>query len=816
MQVIGSMGKKNFNKPILKTKKKIMKKQLFFLLVLAFTFSIGTNVKSQDNSVRSDNEGTYQLPFNHKFVPSNVNTNSNGTGVPVDKAPFVRVPLNENSKVTVSRNGDVKSAPLNKEATRFVESNNNIPNLTSNVNAPELSSVRDASSVQQDDSRAIFTVITNNGFFTTSPITPSGSRKYQRILYIIRPQDLAAAGFGSTTISSIGWDYYAQNAGGSQTIATNHNVKVYMQLTPDSTVLSKSGVWATAITGMTKVKDGTMSIPAGLGPFTIDLPVGGPGTSAFNYTAGMGIFVAIESETVTNIAPCGTNPLGSATPYANVTAGTNKCLFYRDGTACPLYNDTQSVAMNLISSVRPQTRLGNSQIDAVIAGPIYSLGKAAVCGPCPDSNLIFVNVFHEVDRLDTIIVTTTIKNVAGGGTKYQYIDTAIVDSIAWLIGGYLYPKGSVVCKLDSITVSVRVKGSEDVTGNNMSGYLKKSTLNDWNQAQPNGVLDGGVGFTGATGDFVADFYTPCTIPIGAVDLSFNIISTSQPYNVLIYASDNDTLKPGAVLFTSPGQTTPATAGIHRITYKLPSAVMVGPGYYFVGIRQSATLNIGFGFQNESPIRFGTFFFASPSGSNVWFDFADQGADFLLDIAPRTIADLQMKVFTEGFYQGNGVMIGDTMSVVVKSATTKKTVDSVKAYVGSNGVGTFNFYLVNCDSSYYWNVRHRTSISTFSRLTQKFDVCNKSYNFTDAANKAFGSNQVQYPNDNNAITFTMYTGNPNQDACVDATDVSQIDNDAFNFVAGYVSTDVNGNGIVDVIDLSLADNNAFNFVCVAAP
>jgi hypothetical protein len=47
-------------------------------------------------------------------------------------------------------------------------------------------------------------------------------------------------------------------------------------------------------------------------------------------------------------------------------------------------------------------------------------------------------------------------------------------------------------------------------------------------------------------------------------------------------------------------------------------------------------------------------------------------------------------------------------------------------------------------------------------------------------------------------------------------VSLIDNDAVNFVSGYVVTDITGDNFVDASDFSIADNNAANFVSVSRP
>ena len=68
-------------------------------------------------------------------------------------------------------------------------------------------------------------------------------------------------------------------------------------------------------------------------------------------------------------------------------------------------------------------------------------------------------------------------------------------------------------------------------------------------------------------------------------------------------------------------------------------------------------------------------------------------------------------------------------------------------------------------------------------------------------------------DNRVPNYKVYV---NQDGIIDGADLSIADSDAFNFVSGYVASDVNGDNIVDGSDLTIINNNAYNFVTVAKP
>ncbi|MBI5728119.1 MAG: T9SS type A sorting domain-containing protein, partial [Ignavibacteriales bacterium] len=65
-------------------------------------------------------------------------------------------------------------------------------------------------------------------------------------------------------------------------------------------------------------------------------------------------------------------------------------------------------------------------------------------------------------------------------------------------------------------------------------------------------------------------------------------------------------------------------------------------------------------------------------------------------------------------------------------------------------------------------------------------------------------------------WCLYSGDANQDGIVDFGDLTLIDNDSYNFMSGYLVTDVNGDQYVDFGDLTICDNNSYNFVQVMKP
>lgn len=115
-------------------------------------------------------------------------------------------------------------------------------------------------------------------------------------------------------------------------------------------------------------------------------------------------------------------------------------------------------------------------------------------------------------------------------------------------------------------------------------------------------------------------------------------------------------------------------------------------------------------------------------------------------------------------------------------------------------------------SYWLVVKYKNSIETWSAAQYSFTSgAANNYDFTTAQSQAYGNNLV-----NIGGTWAMFSGDVNNDCVVDASDISLLDNDAFNFASGCVVTDLNGDCVVDASDISIADNNGFNFVACFKP
>ncbi|CAN5464241.1 hypothetical protein BH10BAC5_BH10BAC5_10710 [soil metagenome] len=422
---------------------------------------------------------------------------------------------------------------------------------------------------------------------------PQGSQRYIRTSFLITAQEMSDAGFPSgTAINLIGFKYSA-----AQSLATTGNFLVYLQNTADVTWNKPNTTWTNGTDGvidpMTLAHNNPITIPAAIGNF--DIPFSGGST--FIYTGGS-LYIAYEYQNA-----AGTLSTGNV-------AFCNTVLV--NGLRNAFSTTTLPTTISGISSFRPYTRLGNPLTDVVEVTQVYTLGKAPNPFGVP---FTFSSLVKNNDPApQTFNVVVTVKDSASGTVRYTRTDavTGLASGASQEIFYTNYtPPGN---ENDSITVSIAPQPGETFTGNNTLKKISRINPNTYSYAQKF-TNDGGVGFTGATGDFVARFVTNSSNSINQIDVNF--AAGGQPFQVGIW--DNGGVPGGPPvnnIFTSASQT--SAAGVFTVLVSPPVAVT---GDFFVGVKQTGTVNVSFAFQTETPIRDSTFYFTSPTGGAVWTDFA---------------------------------------------------------------------------------------------------------------------------------------------------------------------------------------------------
>lgn len=203
--------------------------------------------------------------------------------------------------------------------------------------------------------------------------------------------------------------------------------------------------------------------------------------------------------------------------------------------------------------------------------------------------------------------------------------------------------------VDSNLISVILPSDDDVSNDTMT-ILQDPSVNTYslgyrNPGVRNPVFDGGVGFTGATGDFVAKFLCSQPSSLNQVKVYFSgtLGNAGQPYRIVVFADDSGGTRPGSLIYTSPLYTSvPGGFDTKAILPDVPVS-----GNFYVGLRQTGTVNLGFAFQSENPVRENAFFSTSPQGSVNWEDFSATGSPYKFLIEPRlrVAKDLSANVFT---------------------------------------------------------------------------------------------------------------------------------------------------------------------------
>jgi pectate disaccharide-lyase len=171
--------------------------------------------------------------------------------------------------------------------------------------------------------------------------------------------------------------------------------------------------------------------------------------------------------------------------------------------------------------------------------------------------------------------------------------------------------------------------------------------------------------------------------------------------------------------------------------------------------------------------------------------------------------LNLTAFIEGPTNSGGTAMRNDfwpLAVTVELNSSVSPYALVEAKTGNlstSGVGTFTFTKAADATPYYIVVKSANTIETWSATAQSFTAGSLSYNFSTAAEQAFGSNMVQ-----KGSTWCIFSGDVSKDATniVDGSDVIAIDNDNTYGVTDNPVTDITGDGIVDGSDVINVDNN----------
>ena len=154
---------------------------------------------------------------------------------------------------------------------------------------------------------------------------------------------------------------------------------------------------------------------------------------------------------------------------------------------------------------------------------------------------------------------------------------------------------------------------------------------------------------------------------------------------------------------------------------------------------------------------------------------------------------------------------DTVTVELHDATTFATVATATATLHTDGTATAT-YGTAPTGSFFIVIKHRNSVQTWSSTPQTVGSTALTYDFTTAANKAYGDNMVEVETG----VYAMYTGDIDQDGNVNNVDYSLWETDANNLEFGYFATDLDGDGNVNNVDYSIWESTANALIYSVVP
>ena len=328
-------------------------------------------------------------------------------------------------------------------------------------------------------------------------------------------------------------------------------------------------------------------------------------------------------------------------------------------------------------------------------------------------------------------------------------------------------------------------------GNGGTGL--RSTVQQYKPGTTNIISSGGL--SGTDGQARLNLFGRSTFGRADGKIVYEYKDNGLPFSGAIIT--NSTLSSGSGIITDLG-TSPAGVQLNNDI----SGLLMNKVYKWRARVQYSLVNNPY--QKFGPWKYFANYVPLPSGS------------IRAKTVPPSVFTISFKGLIQGFYNSaTNSMIRDTVQITLLSIFAfDPPVGTAKVLLDSTGSGTFSFTGIINNTQYLIRVNHRNSIETWSNTRQVFTNSSMVYDFTTASAKAYGNNMIQV--DASPVRFAFYGGDVNQDGTIDATDVSNTDNDAFSSVSGYVNTDVTGDNFVDAADVSIVDNNAFNSVSVISP
>lgn len=309
--------------------------------------------------------------------------------------------------------------------------------------------------------------------------------------------------------------------------------------------------------------------------------------------------------------------------------------------------------------------------------------------------------------------------------------------------------------------------------------------------------------------------------------------TTGTITVQIRAAGLTTGAPGAVLYTRDFNTadylpTGDVGDYISFPFEDTAPVIAAGSDYWITIQ--SPIGVLFpGAVHNTGITLGRSFYEDAVDPNTWYPLilTTERAWIMraINTIPITTKTLSVTALLEGLANGSGGMnqandefgphfstgVADQVQIELRNSAT----GALEYTTGLVNISTSGLITATIPStysgSYYLYIKHRNSITTSSTAPVSFAGASISYNFTTAANMAFGDNMKLISG-----VYYIFAGDVDQSLDIGVLDMALIDNQAAAFGVGYLPEDIDGDGSIGVLDMGIVDNNSAAFVSAYLP
>lgn len=413
---------------------------------------------------------------------------------------------------------------------------------------------------------------------------PSTGHLFNRSISIYTPAEMPDLRAGQT-ISSIGFELGALAA---TPLLVSGTIKIYLQNTSDASFL-KSTTFATAIVGMRKAYDGTLTINPEAGTYDIRLD------TPFVYTGG-NIYVGYDWNITNQTTLTAASNSGTYACTNNIVGGGNGNRS-ATGTTAPTTLGS--------SAFRPKVRFGVVALpNDVSITHVYTLTQMAnpAANPHVVRAIIRNNGFNSINNYNVNL------SVSGANTysNNKQVSLAFGETALVAFDPYSNTTNGVN------TVKVRV-ASDPNTSNDSIQVTQNVTATQFSYAE-NMSTTGSLGFGTGAGMMLTRYRANGAWLVDSVRISMANNAASVGKRVLAVVLNSE----GTIIARS--DTVLLAAGdLNRFrNFRIVSPRTVSNEDFFVGLSQiaNATAYSPLGTQIESPTRTGAFYTAASNGTSI--------------------------------------------------------------------------------------------------------------------------------------------------------------------------------------------------------